>query len=269
MKRHLILSLALVALMGLASCSDDNSTNTYSYTVATNNRALTATNVDATPYFSQTSTSIELDLTNYTIVVNTSALFNDEGDGISFATPTMTLTYDNSMASGTYAFKSSSVNTSVSQLQGMIDLTTGTLYMSYQVDGEYQVYATSQLLYTYCNTTISAESASPYSHIQSSYCFLLDESGKTCTMQISNFIGSNSGVVLSSTLNFPSLTLTPTSTGYKVTAVEAKSSSSGDGAYKLEDVNVVIDRQGRTVMGSFTYDDRSFVFKGSMLDSNS
>jgi len=250
---------AFVALMGLSACDDsDDPVSTISYTVDTNNRALSQENPMTDPRFSQTTTEITLDMNNYTIALTGSVVLTEGGETVHFTTPTVKLSYN---YSGYYVFMSNETNnTRVTGVNGYLDYSTGMLWYYYEIDGLYWVYASSHLLYATTTTTITSETGSPYTHSWSAYCFVLDSSGKTCQLQISNLVTSSTGTVTSSVVKFNGLTVVPTRTGYTITADELTSTE--DGSYKLKNVKFEITDQGLTLAGSFAIDEHNFAVSG-------
>lgn len=251
---------ALFMLLAATSCSSDDPVTTQTYTITTNNRSLTADASDDDVYFSQTTATLAFDLTNYTVSITSSALLDESKRSVSFTTPAMQLT---ATSNGIYTFtdKANATN-GISGFHGYVNLSTGMTWFTYTVDDTYTIHTTSQLLYAYTTTTLNVDGTSPYSHAQSAYCFVMDETGESCTLQISNFIFDNTGTVQVEQVDYENLKVKVTATGYTVTGVEVMPTN-GSERFKLYDVNFAINKQGCAMLGTYVCNDYNVLVRGT------
>lgn len=102
-----------------------------------------------------------------------------------------------------YGFKSDASG-DYSNLRGNVDLATGMMWYTFNLNDGTTVVSTVNLmyaftiLYAYATTSISSEQGNTYNHEQSAYLFALDSKAETCIMQISNFIPDTYGAVRTS-----------------------------------------------------------------------
>ena len=237
MKKLSFLLLSLLAVTMLTSCGNDDPVNKQTAVIVINNRAIQGDQV----VFSQGNASVELDYTNMNIAFS----FNyKDADGQSHNISTSVMKMRSSNRT-TYQF-----NSDDNSLTGSIDLGTGMMYFTYAPSSDTRVYSSSHLLYAYTTTTITnLDNGNHGSHQQSSYLFVIDARGEKCVMQINNFISNLNGVVDAAEVYYEGLTITPTLTGYTITADKAESNAKG--FYTITDLNITIDDQCNVINGSF------------------
>ncbi len=259
MKKTFIYLFALLAVLMFASCSDnDDPVNKQTFTSTINTRAIEGDAV----VFSQGSASVEVNFTDMTIQFTSD--YNDaNGHSHSISTPVMQM----ASAVGTvYTFNSgaTSAAASVDDLSGSIDMATGMMWYTFTIDGSTTVVSTTHLLYAYTTTTITnPENGNTGENNASAYLFALNATGQTCIMKISNFISSlGTGAIDAAELQYNDLTVTPTVTGYVITADEVESSYKG--FYTLTDVHFELDDQCRVIEGSFKCSGLEFKVNGDL-----
>lgn len=244
MKKLSFLLLSLMAVTLLTACgSDDDPVNKQTVSSIINNRAIDGEAVA----FSQTNAKIELNYTDMTIQF-TSEYRDLDGHSHTITTPAMPM---KSSGNAVYSFNnmSASASTGIENFQGKIDMATGMLLYSF-MQGSTHVVSTSHLLYAYTTTTLTnPENGNHGSHQQTSYLFAIDARGETCVMQLHNFVTTLNGTVDVAEVRYDGLTITPTLTGYTVTADKAESNFKG--FYTLTDVTFSIDDQCNVINGSF------------------
>lgn|GEM_PF-1017152 len=263
MKKVSKMFLLMAALVGMglftACTNSDDPQNTYTYSSSVINRALSDDGV----YFSQSTVSMTINLTDNTIVLSSAAVLDEDKSSVSFTTPELKLgnLADATSSGNVYTFAATTVSSNVTHLQGYLDWGTGMLWFTYIADDDRQVYSSTQLLYAYTTTSIAAEGKSPYKHTQSAYCMVVDEAGENCKLQIASLL-DGSGATLSSLAEYEGLTFTPTTTGYKVKASKVSPVS---GNYDLTNVDLWMDRQGRNIEGSFVCNGCTYTVSGTMF----
>ena len=261
MKKLSFLMLALLAVTMLTACgNDDEPTNKQTFTAPINCRAIDGNEV----VFSQGTSKVEVDYTNMNIKFVTD--YKDvHGQSHSLTTPDMKLT---SVSSLVYEFTASSGqpgSTMIESLGGYIDMATGMMWYTINT-GSGEVVCTSHLLYAYTNTTMTNPDNNNHgTHQQSAYLFVPDAKGQTCILQITNFIADLNGAVVAQEVQYQGLTLTPTVTGYTITADEVESSYKG--FYTLKDVNITLDDQCRVMDGSFKCNGLVYTLSGGLFSN--
>ena len=254
MKKLSFMLLALLAVTLFTSCNkEDEQTNKYTYATYINNRAIDGDEV----VFSQGTIKVELDIINNLLVFNSD--YKDvNGKSHTLVSEEMKL---QNVVGNICSFNSSSMG-----LEGFIDKGTGVIWFQYSPDGATQLYSTTDLLYAYTTTSLlNPESNNHGEHQQSAYLFALDATGETCVMKISNFIPNINGAVEASEIQYSGLKLTPTTTGYVITADEAESSYKG--FYTITDLNFVVDNQCRNINGSFKCNGLIITVNGSLFET--
>ena len=249
---------AVLALVSLSACNDNDETvNKQTSRMTINNRAVDGDNV----VFSQGIAKVELDYTNMLVQFTTD--YKDiNGQSHTITTPQMKLSLQGATV---YKFDvaGSGDFTGIEQLTGYIDFATGAMWFSFE-EGSAKVYSSTHLLYNYTTTMVTnPDNNNHFSHDQSAYMFALNAKGDTCTMTISNFIPNMSGSVQAGLIQFSNLTVTPTTTGYTITADEAESSYRG--FYTITDLDIELDTQGLIIGGSFKCSDLDFTLDGRMF----
>lgn len=249
---------AVLALVSLSACNEsDEPTNIQTATMVINSRAIDGDDM----VFSQGSSKVELDYTN--MFIKFTADYRDiNGQSHTITTPDMKLYI---MNSSIYKFDNIASNeyTGIEQLTGYIDFATGMMWYSFK-DASSKVVSSSQFLYAYTTTTVTnPDNGYHFSHEQSAYLFALDARGETCTMKISNFIPNINGSVQASEIQYKDLTVTPTTTGYIITADEVESSYKG--FFSITDLNIILNNQCMVIGGSFKSNDLEFSINGSLF----
>ncbi len=258
MKKVFSYLLALTAIMVFTACNNDDPVNKQSFSGTINNRLIDGNEIT----FSQGTASAEVDYTNKIIKITTS--YKDaNGETHNITTPEMKMSLDKTGTN--YSFNNANTSSLLEGLTGNFDLATGSLWFRFTVDGA-TVVSSNYLLYAYVTTTVTnPDNNFNYSHEASAYWFLPDATGETCSMQISNFAPNINGSVQAATIEYKGLKLTPTATGYTVSAAEVESSYSG--YYTITDLNFVLDGDGRIIDGSFKCADLDFKVAGYMFPS--
>ena len=101
------------------------------------------------------------------------------------------------------------------------------------------------------------------SNQQSAYMFIPGANGETCELRISNFMSTLNGVVDAPEVRYTGLTMTPTTTGYTVTADNLESSYKG--FYTLTDVNFALNDQCQLINGSFKCNGINYEVTGDLF----
>ena len=254
--------LALLAVTMFTACGDDDEpVNKQTATMLINSRTIVK---DSVAQFLQSAAKVELDYTN--MFIKFTADFKDaNGMTHTFTTSDMkmytqsgTVYSFNNMASDTYA--------GFDQFVGYIDMASGVVWYSFDVDSVHVV-STSQLLYAYTTTTITnPDNGNHISHEQSAYLFALDSKGETCVMKISNFVDNVYGNIQAPEVQYNGLTVERTATGYIITADEVESSYKG--YYTLTDLNITLDSQCQVIGGSFKCGDLDYTISGKLFPLN-
>lgn len=259
MKKLSVLFFSLLAVTLFTACgNDDEPENKQTFTAPINCRAIDGNEV----VFSQGTSKVEVDFTNMKIKF-VSDYKDSHGQPHSLSTPDMKLT---SVSSSVYEFTASAGqpgSTMIESLGGYIDMATGMMWYTINT-GSGEIVCTSHLLYAYTNTTITNPDNNNHgTHQQSAYLFVPDAKGETCIMQISNFTSNLNGSVDAAEVQYQGLTLTPTVTGYTITADTVESSFKG--YYTLTDVNITLDDQCRVMNGSFKCNGLVYTLSGGLF----
>lgn len=261
MKKLSFLVLSLMAMTLLTSClNNDDPVNKQTLNFLINSRAIHGDNV----VFAQNTSSIEIDGTNMTIQINC-GYRNAAGEGLTMKTPVMTMT----PASGaTYSFNSGSTPFSgVSNLEGYFDLSTYTMWYSFTDGNSDKVYCTTQLIYGYATTVVTnPDNYNHYTHTNSQYRFDFDSNGEKCSLTTNYFAPNLTGSIQADQIQWKDLTVTPTTTGYVITADKAESSLKD--YFTITDVRIVLDDQCRAINGSFMCNDLNISVTGSLLSDS-
>ena len=227
MKRLSFLIVSLLAVTMFTACNDngDEPINKQTVTMTINNRAVDGDQV----VFSQNTAKVEINYTDMMIQFNTE--YKDAAEhSHSIATPMMKLTNE----SGTiYSF-----GKGTSDISGYIDFATGMTWF------------------------IIPDNGNHFSHEQSAYLFALDSKCEKCIMKIGNFIPNMAGSVEMSEVQFNDVDVTPTATGYTITASEVESTVK---TYTITDLNINIDNQCLSIIGSFKCKDLEFAITGKLF----
>ena len=252
MKKLSFLLLSLLAVTLFTACNkDDNPNSRQTFSSHVNIRTISGDDV----LFSQATTQIEVDYINSTIMIQTG--YKDmDGMGQNIATSKMPMSIK---YNAIYRF-----GPGENGLQGYLDFTTGMLWFSFNHDPETKVYCTSNLLYAYTNTNMTnPENNNHGANQQSAYMFIPGANGETCELRISNFMSTLNGVVDAPEVRYNGLTMTPTTTGYTITAANLESSYKG--FYTLTDVNFTLNDQCQLINGSFKCNGINYEVTGDLF----
>ena len=266
MKKLSFLLLSLLALTVFTACNkSDEPENKQIVNMVINSRAIDGEQV----VFSQGNAKVEL---NYTDMLMKFTADYKDVDGVSHTITTPDMKMNRVATSSLYEFVSNSgsqMGSNVGEsLAGYIDLTTGVMWYTLNT-GSMQVITTTHLLYAYATTTMTnPENGNHGSHEQSAYLFALSSNGETCIMSISNFMSNMNGAVDATEVQYKDLdlTLTPTATGYIVTADEVESNYKG--YYTLTDVHFILNNQCQVLSGSFKCNGLEYTVSGTLFPVN-
>ena len=254
MKKLSFLLIALLAVTLFTSCNkDDDNVNKQTFGDTLYSRTIDGNNVG----FSQSAVKVELDLNNRLVSITWEYKDSHQQSRIMSAY-NMKL----QLSSGNvYKFNDATATAiGFEQLEGYFDFDTYMISFKYMVDGK-QVYSTTNLAYVYVQTEIlNPENNNQGEHEKSAYVFIPDATGETCEMRIFNFTPNVSGTVEAAEIQYKNLKLTPTTTGYVITADEAESSYKG--FYTITDLHIILDDQCRTLAGTFECNDLVFTIQG-------
>lgn len=258
MKKYFVYLFALTAVTLFTACGDsDEPDHKTTFTSTINSRAIEGDNL----VFSQGSAKVEFDNSNMFIQF-TSNYKDIDGQSHTITSPSMKL-YAVSGTVYTFNDMASSTYSGFDGLEGYFDIGTGMMWFTF-MDGSTRIISTSNILYAYTNTVITNPvNGNQGNHNQSAYLFAPDARGETCAMEIYNFVSTLNGAVDAVEILYEGLTLTPTTTGYTVTADKVESSYKG--YYTLTDVNFILDDQCRVINGSFKCNDLEQVVTGGMF----
>ena len=248
----------LLTLIMLAACNDsDEPQNKQTVNMTINSRAIDGENV----VFSQGSAKVELDYTN--MLIKFTAGYKDaNGQSRSMTTPDMKMSLKSNTVY-TFTNAASSSYSGIDLLTGYLDMATGMMWYAFD-DGSCHVITTTHLLYAYATTRVTnPDNGNNFSHEKSAYLFEMDPTGESCTLYISNFIPNIAGSVQANEIRYTDLTVTPTATGYNVTASEAESNYNG--FYTITDLNFALTSDCQIIRGTFKCDDLDFTVSGDLF----
>ena len=207
--------------------------------------------------FSQNNVAIKINMTNQTIKFTT---YYKNADGVnqSLTTPDMALT----PVIGTIYSFSTPVGDAIS-MNGQVDLSTIMVWYTFTVndseqDGSFQS--------TEFPHSLSRQSYAPRTGVNSQCAFRIDSSGEKCTMIITEFAPTLNGGVMNM-LTWEGLKMTPTTTGYLITANTAESTMKG--SYTISNLKINISDQGRFIDGSFMCNDLKVTISGNLFPTKS
>ena len=255
MKKTSIFLLTILAVTMLTSCigDDDPPVNKFTFPTLINNRVINGDEV----YFSQTNANVELNYTDMTIQFN--ANYKDaSGQTQNISTPVMTIT---SMGNSSIC----KFGPSEAGIEGFIDVGSRMMWYHF-TDGDHAVFTCNQPLYCYNTTTVTnPDNGNEYKNELSEYQFIIDEKGETCDMWISYFTPNIVGTIMAEKIKYTGLTVTPTTTGYTITA--SKTESNMNGYYTITDAEFMLNDQGLLLDGSFKCSDLDFKVSGRLYPS--
>lgn len=247
----------------LTACGDsDDPVNIQTFGMLTSNRALSGDNV----LYSQGSAYVELNYTDMTVQLK-STYKDAAGQAQEISTPALSL--NNVSNTAIYKFSQPAAN-----LEGSIDFSTSMMWYKFD-DGNATIYTTgllsytsvSPLLYAYATTTVTnPDNSNNISHEKSAYLFTFDAKGESGSLTIINFIPNISGTIQASQIKYDGLSVTPTATGYNITASKAESGTTG--YYTITDLEFKLDNQCRMIDGSFKCNDLDFTIAGYLFPSS-
>ncbi len=250
MKKLSFMLLALLAVTLFTACgNDDEPVNKQTVSMTINNRAIDGDQV----VFSQAEAKVEMNYTDMEIQFSTE--YKDIAEhSHSIATPAMALT---NVGGSVYAFGKGQ-----GEITGYIDFATGMMWFIIN-DNASPVICTSQLLYAYTTTSVTnPDNGNHFNHEHSAYLFALDSKCEKCILRISNFTPNIAGSVEVSEVQFNDLTVTPTSTGYTITADKAEANNK---SYTITDLNITLSSQCQIINGSFKCKDLDFTIMGKVF----
>lgn len=260
--KKIIFLFAMMAVVLFTSCKDDEPVNKESTSTTMYYRSIAGDEVA----FSHGETQVEFNYTDGTIQITTQ--YKDlDGQSRTLTTPAMKMTARaNTPSIVDFKETASSTRIDIDNLQGSIDLNTGMMYLSFTVDGTTQVVGTTILVYAYTTTTIiDPDKGDSHSHQLSSYSFAIDSKGETGRMQITDFYPNITGTAHLQSIIFEDLEVTPTTTGYRITAHEATSQQGN--SYTVTNVDFTLDDQCRIIDGSFECKGIKFKVTGNIFPS--
>lgn len=255
MKKLSILFFSLLAVTLFTACNDDNDkpVNKQTVNMDINNRAIDGETV----VFSQNKATVEVNFTDMTIKISTQYTDATEHPH-TLTTPEMNLTNEGGMI---YSF-----GRGTSEVSGYIDFNTSMMWYTIN-NASGLVVSTSQLVYAYSTTTVTnPDNGYTYSHEHSAYLFVLDSKCEKCSMSISNFSPNIAGSIEVGEVQFNNLNVTPTATGYTITADETETINYG---YKITDLNINLNEQCQFINGSFKCKDLEFSITGKLFPTMS
>ncbi len=261
MKKLSFLFISLLAVTLLTACgSDDEPVNKQTISATMNSRAINGDDV----VFSQGTAKVELNYTDMTIQF-TSQYKDADGQSHTFNTPEMPMRATNNTV---YSFSNTaSSTTGIDNFQGKIDMFSGMMWFSF-MDGDTRVVSTTHLYYAYTTTTMTnLDNGNHAEHQKAAYLFALDARGETCIMQISDLVSTLNGTVDAAEVRYDGLTVTPTPTGYTITADEVESNYKG--FYTISDVNITLNDQCNIISGSFMCNGLKHEISGGLFGFNS
>lgn len=258
---------ALLSLVLFSSCNkDDDPVSKYTLYSTISTRLIDSN--DGSIVYSQSKGQVEFDQINMTIKF-ICAYKDKDGLNQMLTSPELKLV----PLKGNAFYMSNGSQNSNGSYPGIIDFDSGMMWYneSNPNDGS-TVYMTTQLLgYSYTTTIITnPENNESGNHQQSAYGFTLDSRGETCDLIIKNFSTNLNGVVDAPELTYKGLTVTPTQTGYKVTASSASPSTSAQSSsthslYTLTDVEFNIYQQCLVFNGTFKCNGLNYNVSGNLF----
>ena len=251
MKKLFILCFSLLAVTLFTACgNDDEPVNKQTVSMTVNNRAIDGETV----VFSQNNAMVEVNYPDRPSQINTEYTDVTERPP-TLTSPTMSLANE---GGSIYSFGKGTT----SDMTGYIDFATGMTWFIIH-DNSGTVVSTSQLLYAYSTTTVTnPDNGNHFSHEHSAYLFAIDSECQKCYMRVSNFIPNIAGSVEAGEIQFNNLTVTPTPTGYTVTAAEAEANNK---SYTITDLSVELSDQCQIINGSFKCKDLEFTITGKIF----
>ena len=257
---------ALLSLVLFSSCNKDEDPVSKYTLYSTMSTRLVDSN-DGSIVYSQSKGQIEFDQINMTVKF-ICAYKDKEGQNQMVTSPELKLV---PIKGNAYFMRGDGDQNSYGTYNpGIIDFDSGMMWYNETNNDGSTVYMTTQLLgYSYTTTVITnPENDNSSNHQQSAYGFTLDSRGETCDLIIKNFSTTLNGVVDAPELNYKGLTVTPTQTGYKVTAESASASGSTQSTFTLTDVDFNIYQQCLVFNGTFKCNGLNYQVSGSLFPTD-
>lgn len=269
MRLTTIITTAILAtiLLGLSSCNNSSGGSTYSYSSVTYNIA-TSKGADSST-ISKSAVNYAFNSGDNTLEISTTATpyTSDKtaGGTVSLST-TVDMTYD--QTKGYFTFSTSNVQATgatVSGLSGSFDYITGTLYLEYTVNGTYTVKSTSSLAYPYAETQMidTAHTTSAWTQNQAVYLFDVNTSTNKANISIYYIQTEKDGQ--NHVLQYSGAQVTPTRTGYIITADTLKAIADYKMHY-LRNAKFTIDNDWHSLNGTFQLDNQQATVKGGLFN---
>lgn len=262
MKKLSFMLLSLLAVTMFTACNNDDDETSRKQTITSPMNCRVVDASDGSVVFSQNTAKVELNYTDMTI--NFTCNYKDlNGQTQVFTSPVMKLSLEKGSV-----YRIETVGGQVISTNGWIDMSTGMMWYKTSDSEEGTVLVmTTHLLYAYTTTTMTnTENGNHGSHDQSAYLFALDSKGETCIMKIYNFISNLNAAIDAAEVQYEGLTVTPTGTGYTITASEVESNYKG--FYKLTDVNFTLNEQCLVTSGSFKCNGLEYTVSGQLFPLN-
>jgi hypothetical protein len=256
-----------ITMLGLSSCNNSSGGSTYSYSSVAYNIA-TRQGADSST-ISKSAVNYAFNSGDNTIDIATTATpytsSKTAGGTVSFST-TVDMTYD--QTKGYFTFSTSNVKATgatVSGLSGSFDYITGTLYLEYTVNGTYTVKSTSSLAYPYTETQMidTAHTTSAWTQNQAVYLFDVNTSTNKANISIYYIQTEKDGQ--NHVLQYSGAQVTPTRTGYVITADTLKAISDYK-VYYLRNAKFTIDNNWHSLNGTFQLDNQQATVKGGLFN---
>lgn len=268
-KIYSLLLLALV-VMGAVSCNSDSNDIIYYGEQVTITRSFPSDDLSVIPESSTTIVALTANVSagtaelTFTVKLASNTSVTVKATGLSMTTNAST---------GCYEFKQSGSSqisagqNTITDLEGLINSSGGSIRLSMIVNGTYHVYITSPD-YLYTNTVISTldNSSQPYEASDIYYEFVPDFTTMTGQLYIAHLHLSSNGV--SDNVTVLGLPFEVTPEGFKINELgSAQLSKTRDDVVKeLSDFDITISNQGQSISGSFVANDNNKVtFHGTVF----
>lgn len=264
MMKHFLTAIVSLTLLVLASSCSNDPDNSYSYSSDTYNRS-TSNSSGSESLMSKATVDYTFHTGDNTLDITTSSTPYAGDARVSF-TAKVNVTYN--QTGGFYTFGTSTVTATgatVTGLSGRFDLYTGTLYMTYTVDGTYTVKSTSSLAYPYTETQMidTAHTTSAWTQNQAVYLFDVNTSTNKANISIYYIQTEKDGQ--NHVLQYSGAQVTPTRTGYVITADTLKAISDYK-VYYLRNAKFTIDNNWHSLNGTFQLDKQQANVKGGLFN---
>lgn len=250
MKKYCFI-FALLTIITFTSCLNDkdDKVNTMTFTLTANNRAVEGEKV----VFSQGTLQGEINYNDMTMQM--SGNYKDiDGSSRTMNSGLMKVA---PVTRSIYRFTGSAVS-------GIYDTETGMIRYITNVDGNYNLTSTSDFDMRHLTSTVTNETdGKTYSHMYSAYVFLFGANGEKVTMLIYNFVPDTGGSIQASMIEYKDLKVTPTTSGYLITADHAACTQRD--FYNLTDLSIAITDDCTMVNGSFKINNFTYEMSGHIF----